>query len=116
MLQTFITLLLIQIAIVILLDITGISDEIKRWVWNYTYPGRPYKGFSFKPWTCSLCMTHHIGLLYLIIWGKFSLLLYVLLLLLAIFTPITKNIILLVKDFIEGIIYQLSKLTERLTR
>lgn len=36
----------------------------------------PYKDFEFKPFTCSLCMTHHINLLYVVLTGQFSIYIY----------------------------------------
>lgn len=116
MLETVIILILLQIALVVLIDLSGFVHFVKQKVWNYTYPGHAYRDFEFKPWACSFCMTHHIGLLYLIFSGRITLLLYVILLLLCFFTPTTKNILILVRDFIEGIVYQLQKLTEKLTR
>lgn len=115
MLETVINLILIQLILVIIIDLTGITDEVKKSLWKYTYPGKPYKDFTFKPLGCSLCMTHHIGLLYLLIFGRFSLLLYLILLLLAILTPTTKNLIILLKDSIDLIIYRIQFFIDRLT-
>ena len=116
MIDTVITLIFIQLALVIIIDLTGIVDEVKKRLWNYTYPGKTYKDFKFKPLGCSLCMTHHIGFLYLLISGHLTLPLYLILLLLAIFTTTTKNIIILVKDFIDGIIFRLQRLVERISQ
>lgn len=112
--ETIILLCLIQVAIVILLDLTDGMEAIKRWVWHYSMFGRPYKPYSFKPWDCSLCMTHHIGLLFLIFSGSLTLGLYVVLLFLAILTPATKNLIMLVRDFLDAIIFKLQSLVDRI--
>lgn len=115
MIETLTILIFIQIALVMLIDISGFIDFVKKKIWERTYPGHAYRDFEFKPFGCSFCMTHHIGLLYLIFAGKFTLMLYVLLLLLAYFTTTTKNILILVKDFIDGIIYKLQRLTDKLS-
>ena len=112
--NTIIILLLIQVCLVLIMDLSGFVDEMKKRLWTWMYPTRPYKAYSFKPWDCSLCMTHHIGLLYLIIWGKWSLMTYAALLALALLTTTTKNLIILIKDALDTIIYKLQvKLSDK---
>ena len=97
--NSYIILLLIAITVVNIVDLSGFIDTVKHWIWRWVWKGkREYKDFDFRPFECSYCMTHHIGLLYLIIAGKWTLLAYAVLLLLCYLTPIIKDIIQLVKD------------------
>ena len=106
-------LFLIQAIVVSLVDLSGFVDTVKHWVYKWLWPNRPYRDFDFKPWSCDYCMTHHIGLLYLLIVGKWSLLAYAILLALCFFAPLLKDIFIFVKDLITkllDLLYTLFKL------
>lgn len=97
-------LLIIQIIIVNLVDLSGFVDTVKHWLYGWLWKGRPYRDFEFKPWSCDYCMTHHIGLIYLLITGQLTLLTYMLLLILSYIAPITRDILILIKDTLIKII------------
>lgn len=101
-----IVLLLITIAMTIVIDLTDFVPSVKRGIWRWVFGknGREYQDFPFKPFECSLCMSFWFGLGYLIIWGQWTLPLMVLQLLLSVMTPQIKDILMLVKDFINKII------------
>lgn len=98
-------LLLITIAMTIVIDLTDFVPSVKRGIWRWVFKDRrAYQDFPFKPFECSLCMSFWLGLGYLIIWGQWTLPLMVLQLWLSIMTPQIKDILMLVKDFINKII------------
>lgn len=95
----YLALLLIALAIVNLVDLSGFVDTVKHWVWKWVFKDkRPYQDFDFRPFQCSYCMTHHIGLIYILCVGELSLATYAYLLFLAFLTPVFKDILILFKD------------------
>ena len=98
------TLLLITVVVVNLVDISGFIDTLKHWIWKWVFKGKKeYKDFDFRPFSCSYCMTHWVGLIYLLFVG-WSLEAYALLLILCMLTPIIQDILMIVRDFISKII------------
>lgn len=92
-------LLLIAFICVAITDIAGFPEEIKRLVWKWVFKDkREYRYFSAKPFDCSLCQTFWVGLIFIILSGAFTLENLALVLLSAVFTPIIKDVIILVKD------------------
>lgn len=92
-------LLCIQLICVLIIDISGFIDSVKRCVSKWLTKGKiPTTDYRIKPFDCSLCMTWWSGLIYLIFMGQFSIYLIAYILFLAIMTPIAKDIIVLVKD------------------
>lgn len=61
-------ILLIDIIVCIIIDISGIIDEIKIMIWKWLRK-EPYKEYRLKPLDCSLCMSFWIGLIYIIFNG-----------------------------------------------
>lgn len=97
----FLNLLLIQVILVIITDLSGFpEDGLKPLLRRITgSPGEPSKIF-----TCSLCQTNWLGLLYLILTGNLSLLNYAFVLFLAFMTPVTGSLLFLIRDFIQRMI------------
>lgn len=94
-----INLLCIQIILVFITDLSGVVDYIQPLVWKWLFPKIPYKGAGFKILNCSLCQTWWTGILYILITGfTWKLLLYVALL--AYFTPVTKDLLIIIKELI----------------
>ena len=88
-----ITLLLITICVVIVIDLSGIIDDVETKLSKWL-KGRVVIG---KPWGCSFCMSHHISLVYLLCVGKLTLPLYALILLFALLTPVFSTFMVLVR-------------------
>ena len=97
-------LILIQTMVVFVLDLSGFVEDgiqpfFRKWLGG---------NLKTKPFLCSLCMTHHISLLYIIVTGQFSIYLWALICLLAWLTPITKNILITVKDILGKALDQIA--------
>lgn len=109
----YVKLLIIAFIVVNIIDISGIINHIKHWIWRILKKGSPYRDFELKPFTCSYCMTHWIGLIYLLVTGEFSFLAYLYLLGLCYLTPVMGLLMRLIYDIMIKIInevYNLFKL------
>ena len=101
----FETLLLIQVIIVVITDLSGFPEDGLRPLFRRLTGGI---GEPSKIFTCSLCQTHWAGLLYLVVTGQWSFLAYAYVLVLAFMTPVTASLLYLVRDFAQkavGTIY-----------
>lgn len=108
--DAYLVLILLTLVVVNIVDISGFVDTVKRWIWKWLKPNSPYRDFDFRPWSCSYCMSHHVGLLYLIISGEFTLPLYVFLLFLAFITPVLVMALHMVYDCLVSIINAIYRL------
>lgn len=98
-------LLLITMMTVIVVDLTDFITAIKKAVWRWVFKDkRQYSDFPLKPLDCSLCLSFWLGLLYLVIWGKWSLGLMALQLFLSFLTPVFKDALMLVKAMLQRMI------------
>lgn len=95
-----ITLLLITICVVIVIDLSGIVDDVETRLSKWL-KGRVKIG---KPWGCSFCMSHHISLVYLLCVGKLTLPLYALILLFAFLTPVFSTLFVWVRETLVWLI------------
>ena len=106
----YIDILLIAFIVVAVLDISGFYDEVyliaKKWLTGGKFTSEVN---YIKPWSCSLCMTHHIALIYVIIAGAFSLGMWAYIMFVALFTPVIKEVIMFVKHFILKLFSELTE-------
>lgn len=94
-----IDLILIQLIIVYIIDLSGVIDSIKLFISKYLTKNKIVTtNFSLKPFDCSLCSTWWIGLIYLIICHSFTIPYIALVALLSFLTPLSSSILLLIKD------------------
>lgn len=94
-------LLIMTCVIVWIIDLTDIIETIKKQIWKYVWNGKKeYKVYTLKPIDCSLCMTWWTGLIYLIIVGKFNLMMIGLVGLLSFLTPVIRDGLNLIKDIL----------------
>lgn len=94
-------LLIMTCVIVWIIDLTDIVEVIKKQIWKYVWNGKKeYKEYTLKPIDCSLCMTWWTGLIYLIIVGKFNLMMIGLVGLLSFLTPVIRDGLNLIKDIL----------------
>ena len=104
-------LILIQLIIVFLIDLSGAITSLKLFISKHLTKGKIVSAdFSFRPWDCSLCMTHWCCLLYLIIFKDLSLVTYSITCILAFFTPITNDILLNMRDLINFLLNKISNI------
>lgn len=98
----FIGLLLIQALCVFVIDYTGAVEELFTPIVKRLTGAKI--GTLGKPFNCSLCSTVWLGLLWLLIKGSFTLPYIGLVALLAALTPVTLDLIWLVRDFLQRVI------------
>lgn len=67
------SLLLLSAIICFIIDISGIIDTLKHFLWKKYIKTGDYHNLSLKPLDCSLCMTWWSTLIYIIITGHFTL-------------------------------------------
>lgn len=65
-------LLAITVIVVFIVDLSSFQNTTKRMIWRWLKGNKPYQDFQLKPFTCSLCMSHHCMLIYVICTGQFS--------------------------------------------
>ena len=94
-----IELILIQLIIVFIIDLSGVVDSIKLFISKHLTKNKIVTtNFSIKPFDCSLCTTWWIGLIYLLICHSFTIPYIALVALLSYLTPLSSSILLLIKD------------------
>lgn len=102
--MTILNCYLISVCWVIILDQFHFMDEItsllSRWMTN----GMIDRPFDLKPFSCSLCMSWWTNLIYIIAAGCFSVQMLFTILFISWLTPITNDILTLVKTLILKIL------------
>ena len=94
-----INLLLIQFIVVFIVDDSGVIDSIKLLISRILTKGKiETTNFDIKPFSCSLCMTFWIGLIYLFCVGQFTIPYIAFVCLLAAMVPVTNNTIIIIRD------------------
>lgn len=98
-----IILKLIAITVIVsyLVDLSGIAITIKKMIWWFVFKDKkPFQDFQFKLIDCSLCITHHTLLIYLLAAGEFSLFYYLIVCLLSYFSSNITSLLIRIKDLI----------------
>lgn len=97
----YLHLLIIQLIIVFVIDLSGfIEDGIEPALARII---KKKKVKLKKPFSCSLCMTTWIGLIYILIYGCFNIPMIGYVLLLAYLTPIANNLLIMIKEALTKI-------------
>lgn len=94
--MTILNLWIISMMVVYVLDLSGFVDDGIQPFFRKHFKG-PLKT---KPFLCSMCMTHHIGLIYILITGKFSIPMWGFVCLLSFLTPVWNNLLIGLKEFL----------------
>lgn len=103
-----IDLLLLQMIVVFIIDCSGITNTIKKALSKFLTKGQIESDTYHLPLIgCSLCVTFWIGLVYLLITNQFSIPLFALVCLLSFFTPITKDLLLSIRDLLIKLVNKL---------
>lgn len=92
--NVIIDLILIQIIVVILIDISGIVQSIEVLIARML----SLKKVSIYMLECSFCMNHHTAFIYLLLTGALSLKNYCFVLILSFLTSVTKDLLWGVRD------------------
>ena len=90
----------ITICIVFIIDLSGIIPTLNKTLQKLL---KTEKQLTIKPFSCSLCMTHHVLLIYMLFVNP-SIINYLIICLLSFATPIIKDILILIKDILIKII------------
>ena len=105
--MTYINLLLIAFLCVFIIDFSGVIESIeavlKKWVNN------PFVHIP-KPFSCSLCSTWWLGIIYLICVGGLTLVNTAYVAFLAALTPVILRSLYLIRDVLDKALYGLEKL------
>lgn len=96
-------LILIQIIVVILIDISGIVQSIEGLIARML----SLKKAKVYMLECSFCMNHHISVIYLLLTGALSLKTYCFVLILCFLTSVTKDLLWGMRDRLVKLVSKL---------
>lgn len=92
--NVIIDLILIQVIVVILIDISGIVQSVEGLIARLL----SLKKVSIYMFECSFCINHHTAFIYLLLTGALSLKNYCFVLILSFLTSVTKDLLWGVRD------------------
>lgn len=96
--------ILIINTVIVIYTMSGFDIPIRKRLWNYLYRGLPFnEDWMIKPWVCSWCLGTWIGIISLF-WFGFSLQNLLLVLLVAYYNDLIKDIMILLKDLFNKLI------------
>lgn len=111
--NTLLYLALIQFILVVIIDDSGVIQDILRWFSSLLTKGKIVKdNYSLKPFTCSYCMTFWCGMIYLFVIGKLTIPYIAFVLFLSSMVTITKELINLLRDLIIRLINKIYDLIQ----
>lgn len=99
-----INLILITLLTVFVIDLSGIVDSVKYFLWKTWIKKGDYHSLHLKPFDCSLCSSWWLGLIYLFVTHQFTFPLIAFQALLSFLTPVMGDFMLWVKDTITTLI------------
>ena len=103
--MTILNLLLIQVIVVFIVDISGAIDSLKSGLkWIITKGKMKGSDYRLKPFDCSLCSTWWSCIIYLLCVGKFTIPYIAIAALLSTFCGITKSTIYMLEDLFTKVI------------
>lgn len=106
-------MILIQLIIVILIDCSDLPITIKKTISFLLTKGKiKSANFQFHLADCSFCIQWWANFVYLLYIGKFIIPYIALALFLSFMTPITKDLLFLIKNIIINIIFKINNLVE----
>lgn len=109
-----INLFILTCIIVFIIDLSGFVDEmVKRLYYKYIKVGDYHTLIpKLKPFTCSLCLSFWVGLIYLLITRQFTILMIGYVCLLSFLSPIIGDILVMIKDVLNKVINLIYKLID----
>lgn len=97
-------LVLLQVIVVFLIDLSGGITSIKHAIWKWLKPHHAYRDFEFKPFECSLCMMFWTGLIFLLITHNFTLPYIAIVSVLSFLTTVTKSALITIREIMNYIL------------
>lgn len=109
-----INLFILTCIIVFIIDLSGFVDEmVKLLYYKYIKVGDYHTLIpKLKPFTCSLCLSFWVGIIYLLITRQFTILMIGYVCLLAFLSPIIGDILVMIKDVLNKVINLIYKLID----
>ena len=108
--MVYLNCLLITLIVVSVLDVFGfwneISGNIKKWMTG----GKLSEPFELKPFSCSLCSSFWCNLIYIVAINQFSIVMLAYIVGLSYMTPVFKDLLFTVRDFISYIIRLINRI------
>ena len=96
-----INLLLISAILVFIIDLSGFTQSVQTFLKKWL---KTSKDIVIKPFMCSLCMTFWTGIIYALIMHSLTIPILAYICLLSFLTPVIKDILKLIQDFIIAVI------------
>lgn len=100
-------ILLITLIIVFVLDLTDFWENVSKGLSWIITKGKVVKSFQLKPFSCSLCSTFWVSLIYVLIAGAFSIPMLGYILLMSYLTPVYADGMRLIRDFIVKLLEEI---------
>lgn len=108
--ETLYNLILIAVCSVVVIDLSGFIDEAEQILSRRM----GIKAHIPKPFSCSLCTTHWIGLIWLICSGRWTMGYYAITLILAFLTPVISDALITLKELMGRIVSLLMRWIQRI--
>lgn len=100
-----IDLILLQIIVVFLVDLSGAVTTLKHIISHFLTKGNIVSdNFSIPLLSCSLCCMFHTGWIYLLLTSSFTIFNFFIVCILSFFTPFTKELLIIIKDVLTKLI------------
>ena len=96
----YLNLIALTAIVCFLVDLSGLQETVKKLIWRWIFKDKPFQDFEMKPIDCSLCMSHHIMLLYLLFSLQFSILNYLLVCILSLSSSVITSFLITFKDYL----------------
>lgn len=102
--KTILDLIFLAIIICFIIDCSGIMNDIRKLIakiiFKYTKIKVEYQEINIKPFMCSLCSVWWGGLIYLLVFGKFTLEYIAFVSLLSLLSSNISGFLLTIKDYL----------------
>ena len=93
-------LLAITVIVVFIVDLSGFQYTIKKMIWRWLKGNKPFQDFEMKIPFCSLCMSHHCMVIWLLCTGNFTLTMWMVVCIISFFTSHIKALFEIISDLL----------------
>ena len=98
----------IMVICVIIIDISGFIEHLKGWISQFVF-GKKFINWDLPLFGCSFCSSWWANFTYIIVTGQFSIPMMTFALILSVFTPVTYELIITIKNLLIWLISLLKK-------